>query len=81
MNHDAELLSRIVPKDGRPPLEKLTGDAINISEYLDVNFYDPVWYWDTLSGEKGEAFPRRWLGISHRVRACMCYWVLNKKVM
>ena len=50
MKHDAELLSRIALKDGRLPLENLTGDTINLSEYLDLGFYDPVWYWDTLSG-------------------------------
>ena len=77
--HDAELLSRVAPKDVRPPLEKLTGDTINLSEYLDFGFYDPVLYWDTLSGEKGKDFPGRWLGISHIVGAGMCCWLLNKK--
>ena len=38
MKHGAELLSKIVPKDGRTPLEKLTGDTIDISEYLDFDF-------------------------------------------
>ena len=41
MKHDAELLSRIVPNDERPPLEKLTGDTINLSEYWEFYFYDP----------------------------------------
>ena len=53
MKHDAESPSRIAPKNGRTPLENLTGDAINLSEYLDFYIYDPVWYWDTLSGERG----------------------------
>ena len=79
MKHNAELLTMIMPKNGRPPLEKFTGDTINLSEYLDFNFYDPVWYWHTLSGEKGEALPGRWIRISHRVGAGMCYWVLNKQ--
>ena len=80
MKHDSELLSRVASKDGSPLLENLTGDTINLSEYLDSGFYDPVWYWDTLSREKGEALPGRWLRISHRVGAGMCYWVLNKQV-
>ena len=50
MKHDSELLSHIAPKDGRPPLENLTGDYIDISEYLNFYFYDLVWYRDTLSG-------------------------------
>ena len=79
MKHDAKLLSRIVPADGRPPSEELTGETIDLSKCLDLIFYDPVWYWDTLSAEKGEALPGRWLGISHRVGTGMCYWVLNKQ--
>ena len=79
MKHDAELLSRIAPKDGRPPLEKITGDTIDLSEYLDFDVYDPVWYWGTPSGEKGEALLGRCLGISHIVSAGMCYWVLNEQ--
>ena len=60
-------------------MENLTGYTIDISEYLDFYFYDPVYYWDILSGEKGEAFPGIWLDISHRVDAFMCYWVLNEQ--
>ena len=44
MKHDSELLSLIVPKYGRPPLENLIGDTIDLSEYFDFDFYDPVWY-------------------------------------
>jgi hypothetical protein len=32
--------------DKRPGLEKLTGETIDISEWLDFDFYDRVWYWD-----------------------------------
>lgn len=34
--------------DKRPGLEKLTGETINISEWLDVNFYDRVWFGDQI---------------------------------
>ena len=60
-------------------MKNLTVDTIDLSEYLDFDFYDPVWYWDTLSEEKCEALYRRWLGISHRVSAGMCCWVLNEQ--
>ena len=53
MKHDAELLSQIDTKYLRPPLENITGDTIDLSEYLEFDFYDPVWYWDTLSGKVG----------------------------
>ena len=49
MKHHDELISQIAPKDGRQLLENLTGYTIDISEYLDLDFYDPFWYWDTLS--------------------------------
>ena len=68
-----------MPKDGRPTLEKVTVNTINLSEYVDFDFYYPVWYWDTLSGEKGEALPGVWFRISQRVGAVMCYWVLNEQ--
>ena len=44
MKHDAELISRIVAKDVMLLLENLTGDTIDLSEYLDFDFYDTVWY-------------------------------------
>ena len=68
-----------MPKDGRPTLENLTGATVDISEYLDFDFYDPVWYWETLRGGKGEDLPGRWLSISHMVVASMCYWLLNEQ--
>ena len=60
-------------------MENLTRDTIDISEYLDFYFYDLVWYWETLSGEKGEVLHGRWLNVSHRVGAGMWYWVLNEQ--
>ena len=50
MKQDADLLSQVAPKDGRPPMENITGDTIDLSEYLDLDFYDTFWYWDTLNG-------------------------------
>ena len=68
-------------KNGRPGLEEVLGQTIDISEYLDFEFYDLVWYWDdsdrTMSNE-----PRklgRWFGVSHRVGSDMTYWILTEK--
>jgi len=77
--HEARLLSRIAKPHERPPLEAVLGDSIDLSEYLDFDFYDPVWFWEPNAGEKGERQIGRWLGISHRVGSAMCYWVLNSK--
>ena len=31
---------------GRTPLEVVTGDTPDISEYIQYDFYQPDWYWD-----------------------------------
>ena len=60
--------------DGRTPLEIITGDTPDISEYLDFGFYD----WVTYKPNAGVAAPElgRWLGVSHHVGKLMSYWVL-----
>jgi hypothetical protein len=32
--------------DGRTGVEEITGDTPDISEWLDFDFYNLVWYWD-----------------------------------
>jgi hypothetical protein len=44
--YEAELLSRMVCGDNDATgVERLTGDTVDISEWLDFKFYDLVWYW------------------------------------
>ena len=74
-DHEVELLARIAGADGRTPLEKVTGDTPDISEYLDFDFYDPVWYLHE-TGEEPQI--GRWLGIAHRTGGAMCYFVLTQ---
>ena len=62
---------------GRTPLEQLTGETPNISEYLDFSFYDWCSYNDNAS--VGETKLGRWLGVSHHVGSLMSYWVLMLK--
>ena len=62
--------------EGRTPLEELTGETPDISEYLDFGFYDPVWYKENAG--IGESKMGRWLGVSHRVRGLMSYWVITQ---
>jgi hypothetical protein len=65
---------------GRTPVEILTGDTPDISEYMSFQWYQPVWYLD------GDSFPNdkkklgRWVGISHRVGQAMCFWILTENV-
>jgi hypothetical protein len=60
--------------DGRTPLEIITGDTPDISEYLDFDFYDWVLY--RSNAGLGEVEVARWLGVSHRVGRLMSYWLL-----
>ena len=59
---------------GRTPLEILTGETPDITEYLDFSPYD----WVTFKQNAGLGEPQigRWLGVSHRVGPLMSYWVL-----
>jgi hypothetical protein len=61
--------------DGRCPLERITGETVDISEYLDFGFYDWIWYRENAG--LGETKLGRWLGVSHRVGTLMSFWVLT----
>ena len=57
------------------PLERVTGDMVNISKYLDFGFYDWCWYHE--NARLGPTKLGRWLGVAHRVGGLMSYWVLT----
>lgn len=59
---------------GRTPLEIITGDTPDISEYLDFGIYDWVLFKENAGF--GETKLGRMLGISHRVGQMMSYWIL-----
>jgi hypothetical protein len=63
--------------NGRCPLERVTGESVDISEYLDFGFYDWVWYKENAG--LGETKLGRWLGVSHRMGTLMSYWILTKE--
>jgi hypothetical protein len=78
---ECEIMNRIARgTDERPGLEQVTGDSVDISEWLDFDFYDYVWYWDKPHLDVSKQNPKLgcWLGVSHRVGSDMCYWVLNE---
>ena len=60
---------------GRTPLERVTGDTVDISEYLDFGFYDWCWYHENAG--LGPTKMGRWLGVAHKVGGLMSYWVLT----
>ena len=50
IKHTAKL-GQLIPRnklDGRTPWETVTGNTPDISEYLDFDFYDLVWYFPTI---------------------------------
>ena len=60
---------------GRTPLEIISGETPDISEYVDFGFYDWVSY--RSNAGLGENSIGRWLGVSHRVGNLMSYWILT----
>ena len=66
--------SRAGNLNGRTPLELVTGETPDISEYLDFGFYERVWY--KVNAGVGETYLGRFLGVSSRVGSLMAYWVL-----
>jgi hypothetical protein len=65
---------------GHPGLEEIKGDTINISEWLDFEFYDYVWYWDEKKSDMtdDQRLIGRWLEIAHCIGSNMTYWILTK---
>jgi hypothetical protein len=61
---------------GACPLQDVTGETPDISEYLDFGFYDHVSYKENAG--LGDTAIGRWLGVSHRVGGLMSYWVLTR---
>jgi hypothetical protein len=66
--------------DQRPGIKRLTGDTINISEWLDFDFYNRISYWDQKKMDMTDEQAKIgcWLGIAHRVGSDMTYWVLTE---
>ena len=65
----------------RTPIEAVTGETTDISEYLDFGFYDRVWFKENVG--LGEKSLGRWLGVAHRIGNAMNYFILkdNGKVV
>ena len=57
----------------RTPLEALTGETPDISQYLDFGFYDRVWFKEDAG--LGETKLGRFLGVSHYIVSLVSYWV------
>ncbi|MGH3055661.1 MAG: hypothetical protein ACRDL7_11860, partial [Gaiellaceae bacterium] len=63
---------------GRTPYEYVTGNTPDISEYVEFDWYQPIWYFESADFPNDRRLMGRWLGVSHRIGQAMCYWVLPK---
>ena len=80
LKYEAEILSSIPRgQHSRLGLKILTGNSVDISEWIDFQFYDLVWYHDQPKPDASEE-PRKlgWrLGVAHHVGSDLCYWILT----
>jgi len=79
--YEGEILSMMSRgSTGRSGYEEVTGNTPDISEWLDFEFYDLVWWWyrpnkpDVTDETRRLA---RWLGVSHHVGSDLCYWLVT----
>jgi hypothetical protein len=80
--YESELLSRMARRDDRRTGYKVvTGQTPDISEWLDFEFYDLVWWLERSKKPNITDHTRwlaRWLGVSHRVGSNLCYWLITE---
>ena len=79
--YEASILN-FVPRGNnvRSGMEMVTGQTVDISEWIDFEFYDLVWYYDQKKmdmTDDGRCLAR-WLGVSHRVGSDLCYWLITQ---
>ena len=61
---------------GRTPYEIVAGDTPDITEWLQYDFYQPVWFYSPAAFPVEKQLLGRWLGVAHRVGQALCYWIL-----
>ena len=82
LEYACDLSSMMVPpmyrNNGRSGYEIVHGHTPDISEYVEFEFYEYCWYWDTPQSYPHEKKQLgRWLGIAHRVGQSMVFWIMN----
>ena len=75
--YESEIMSRTARGDDkRTGIERITSDTPDISEWIDFDFYDPVWFWDSPDNQDNPLLGC-WLGVAHRIGSDICYWILK----
>ena len=81
--YESNILNRISrDQQQRTGIEMVTGETPDISEWIDFEFYDRLWYYDQKKIEIDGTGRRlaRWLGVAHRIGSDLCYWLLLGRV-
>ena len=60
----------------RTPYEIVAGDTPDFMEWLEYDFYQPVWFYSPAVFPVEKQLLGRWLGVAHRVGQALCYWIL-----
>ena len=60
--------------NGQTLLEFVTGETVNISKYMDFDFYDRFWF--KQDAVVGETKLGRWIGVAYGYGSLMNYWVI-----
>ena len=77
LRYEAEIMIRVARGvNKRTAYERITGETPDISEWLDYDFYDWVYFWDEPSAPENPVIGR-WLGVSHRIGSALCYFILK----
>jgi hypothetical protein len=56
----------------------VTGNTPDISELLEFEWYQPIWYYEPSEFPRQNKIIGRWLGIAHRIGQALCFWILPK---
>ena len=77
--HQSQIMS-FIPQgpSARTGYGMVTGQTPDISEFLDFDFYDLVWYHVDQHASTGTPNRKlaRWVGVAHRIGTALCYWLL-----
>jgi hypothetical protein len=63
---------------GRTPYEMVVGRTPDISEYLDFQWYETIWYLDHDANFPAEDKRKlgKWLGVAHNVGQALCFYIM-----
>jgi hypothetical protein len=62
--------------DDRPPIETVTGESCDTSEFMEFDFYQFIKYRDAKHVDDPIKLGR-WLGVAHDMSSALTYWVLK----